>query len=185
MWLFYHMLPFLWLASRNHMKTFISQCTFPLDGTNHMNLCISQHMFLLADWNHMKGFISQHMILLDDKKSHECPAWAPQFLLAAKNQMDIFCENLYSDWSVYYIWTSDDPWWHDDVIWWCHAVLSYICYLVVLFACDRNVAGSFMDCVFFGVWNFKRVFIGVKFGKLWHCDKWWSWLVPKLEGQLY
>ena len=71
--------------SGKHMKTFISQYTFPLDIKIHLKL-----------------FISQCMFLLNDKKSHECPVWEPEFLLAVENQMDIFCGNLYSDWSVYY-----------------------------------------------------------------------------------
>ena len=33
---------------------------------------------------------------------HECPVWEPQFLSAVENQIDVFCENMYSDWSVYY-----------------------------------------------------------------------------------
>ena len=37
-----------------------------------------------------------------DMSGHECPVWEPQFLLAAENQIDVFCGNVYSDWSVYY-----------------------------------------------------------------------------------
>ena len=170
----------LWMASENHMKTFISQCASPLDGKSHKKLFISQYTFPLANWNHMKRFISQCTFLLDDKRSHEW-SWMP----CVGTSIPIGCWKSNGHFQSY---TYQHQMTYDIMMTSSSDVILYHIFVSERFC--LHVLGLWLGVfnrlwISLVVWIFKGEFVGMKFVNLWHCDRWQSWLVPNLEGWLY
>ena len=69
---------------------------------NFSSVHTHSHWLIGITWKDSSVSVHSYWMIRGHMSGHGCPVWEPQFLLAVENQMDVFCGNVYSDWSVYY-----------------------------------------------------------------------------------